>query len=79
MIGRSIERARLTGEPVHEEYRIRRVDGEERWVVSRGRPNLVGGERRQLMGVTIDVSDRKQGEDALRASEVRLAAAADAV
>ena len=61
------------------EYRLRRADGEYAWVFDRGVPrfrpdgSLVG-----YVGVTVDIDDRKQAEEALRASEDRLRAIIEA-
>lgn len=72
----AIERSR-SGEPLRIDYRILTADG-ERWLLSRGRPRLasVGGQE-SLMGVTLDISERKRKDEALRASEARLEAAAE--
>jgi PAS domain S-box-containing protein len=49
------------------EYRIVRPDGQVRWLVTRGRMfGCVSGQRLQLMGITADITGRKQGEEALR-------------
>jgi PAS domain S-box-containing protein len=75
----AVERSAHTGEPVNVEYRIT-LPGNDlvRWIVSRGRPQLrTTGEPEHLMGVSIDVTERKRGEEAHRASEARLAAGAD--
>jgi PAS domain S-box-containing protein len=74
----AIERSVNTGGPLQVDYRIVRDDGRVRWVSSRGRPRLAfTGEPERLMGVSIDISERKRGDEALRASEARLAAAAE--
>jgi PAS domain S-box-containing protein len=78
LVRSGIERSAQAGEPVNVEYRIRRADGRERWIASRGRPhfNSVGGPER-VMGVSIDITERKRAEEAYRASEARLAAGAE--
>jgi len=74
----AIERSARAGEPVNVEYRILVGDGRVRWIASRGRPRFTStGKPDRLMGVSIDVTERKRGEEAHRASEARLAAAAD--
>jgi PAS domain S-box-containing protein len=74
----AIERSAREGEPVNVDYRILTEDGGERWIVSRGRPQFTSlWEPDRLMGVSIDISERRRAQDALRASEARLAAGAD--
>jgi formate hydrogenlyase transcriptional activator len=67
------EKLRLTlegivqsGEDLSAEYRIVRPDGSIRCVVSRGRPYPAStGQSARLMGVSIDMTERKQAEQAL--------------
>ena len=60
------------------EYRIRLGDGRTRWIASRGRPQFApNGEPVRLMGVSMDITDRKRAEESFRASEARLEAGAD--
>jgi PAS domain S-box-containing protein len=61
------------------EYRIVRPDdGAERWLKSRGRPYFGAlGDPEFIMGVSIDITDQKINEIALRTSELRLAKGAD--
>ncbi len=75
----AIERSARAGEPVNVEYRIIHLgDGRVRWISSRGRPYLKStGEPERLMGISIDVTERKDREEASYASDARLAAAAD--
>jgi PAS domain S-box-containing protein len=75
----AIERSARTGEPVSVEYRIiRPSDGCVRWIASRGRPRLKPtGESESLTGLSIDITERKRNEDALRETEARLTAGAD--
>jgi PAS domain S-box-containing protein len=61
--------------PVVAEYRIRRGDGAERWVSSRGRTQLGPGDApERLTGSSVDVTDRRRAEEAHRVTEARLAA-----
>ena len=57
------------------EFRFRRHDGEYRWMRSEGHPRLgPGGAFLGYAGLTIDVTERKAAEQALRAQTNRLAA-----
>ncbi len=78
LVQQTIERSRNQPEMVNAQYRILRGDGCVRWVHSRGRPYFkADGEPERLMGVTIDITDRKHTEEASRASEARLASGVD--
>jgi PAS domain S-box-containing protein len=54
------------------EYRMRRYDGEYRWLLDRGVPRWDADESLAgFIGICVDVTLRKQADDALRASERR--------
>jgi len=54
------------------EYRLRRSDGEYRWLLDRGVPRWdADGSLAGFIGICVDVTLRKQADDALRASERR--------
>jgi len=55
------------------EYRLRRFDGEFRWIVDRGAPSFEpNGTFRGYVGVCIDITDRKRSEEALIAANEQL-------
>jgi formate hydrogenlyase transcriptional activator len=69
LVRSSIQRSRHERGPLSVEYRIVRPDGEVRWVASRGRVSFApSGEPETLTGVTIDITQRRQAEEALRES-----------
>jgi PAS domain S-box-containing protein len=58
------------------EYRLRRADGEWRWVLVRGVPVYGdGGGFEGYIGSCLDITERREAEEALRASREDLAAA----
>jgi PAS domain S-box-containing protein len=62
----TVEEAVRSGEDNGAEYRIVRPDGSIRWVLSRCRPYPAStGQSARLMGVSIDMTERKQVEQAL--------------
>ena len=59
--GESSSGSAHAGEPVSVEYRIVPGDGRTRWIVSRGRAQFTStGEPDRLMGVTVDITERKR-------------------
>ena len=60
------------GEPYQNTFRLRRTDGEWRWVQVRAVPvHHADGAVRGWVGANEDVTERRRAEDALRASEAR--------
>jgi len=63
----SYESKRATREPFAVEYRLRRHDGEYRWMLDMGRPLLdLEGEFAGYIGACFDIHDRKEAEERLR-------------
>ncbi|HEY1760591.1 MAG TPA: PAS domain S-box protein [Bryobacteraceae bacterium] len=63
---RSVERRM----PFATEARVQRADGEWRWVATQGEPRFSqGGDFLGHVGLSSDITDRKQAEEALRESE----------
>jgi len=64
---RSVEQATQTRGDFQEEYRIVHPDGTIKWMAARGRPYFKSsGEPERLMGVSVDISERRQMENQLR-------------
>lgn len=72
-------RARKRGELVTSRYQLRiiRKDGAERWIEYSGRVTELQ-ERQVVIGVALDITEAKVAEDALRDSEARFRALAEA-
>jgi len=60
-------------QPYQAEYRVNRADGSQRWVEAHGTAEFAGeGKQRRairFVGTVVDITARKQAEQALRASE----------
>jgi len=66
-VRRSVEQAARTRGDFREEYRIVHPDGAIRWMAARGRPYFnQAGEPERLMGVSVDISERKEMEAQLQ-------------
>jgi len=78
LVQRSLERAVHAYEPVNIEYRIRIGDGSTRWISSRGRPHSTpAGEVDRVMGISMDITERRRTEQEFRTAKARLAQAAE--
>lgn len=65
-------RATVTTPEVSYRFRIKRKDGQVRWIEARSRTVFdTKGEPEQLIGVNIDISDQMLADEALRESELR--------
>ena len=66
-VRRAIERSIAERRDYQIEYRITTPAGEERWIEARGRPALLlGGGVEGMVGVTLDITERKTMEETLR-------------
>ncbi|MEI6396337.1 MAG: PAS domain S-box protein, partial [Verrucomicrobiota bacterium] len=58
--------------PFHIEYRLRRHDGEYRWILDSGTPRYdVGGDFAGYIGSCTDITENKRAQEALRAETIR--------
>jgi PAS domain S-box-containing protein len=77
MIGELIRKTIATGEMIVVDFPLRATDGTVIWVETRGHAVQVDGVYSRLRGLSIDITDRKQNEEALATSEARYRIVAD--
>ncbi|HWV44453.1 MAG TPA: PAS domain S-box protein, partial [Nitrospira sp.] len=69
----STEQALDEGREIEEEYRIIRPDGHLRWLAGKGRTYKgEDGHPIRMIGIALDITERKRTEEALRSTETRL-------
>ncbi len=77
-VGHAVREAMRTHSPYAAEFRILWSDGTVRWVAARGNfyysPD---GEPERMLGMAVDITDRKRADEALRESEERFRLVAD--
>jgi len=72
-LSRTVDDAKLKCEPFSAEFRVVRPDGSTRWVVSRGEFDYNGDSQpRRMRGMAVDVTERKEVQERLEASQNRL-------
>ena len=75
-VGRMVAAARQSREPYAAEFRVVRRDGVVRWVTARGKFYYgADGEAVRMLGMALDITERKQIEDALKTSEEKFSKA----
>ena len=76
---RAIQQASETNEGFNEEFRVVWRDGTTHWLRSRGGYcYAANGERQRMVGISVDITERKLAEETLRKSEERFRQAAQA-
>jgi PAS domain S-box-containing protein len=74
-IEEAIRKTLQEGGEYQEEYRVRHLDGQIRWLCAAGRCQFDNaGRPERMMGAAVDITDRKQAEDNLRQAmeEIRM-------
>ena len=69
---RKTEQSVAGGQEFVHEYRVVRPDGTTRWVYNRSQVRRAGGQPTSVVGVVADVTERKEADEKVRASEERL-------
>jgi formate hydrogenlyase transcriptional activator len=65
-VHQAVQKALQSGENLHCDYRVVLSDGSIRWVAARGKRHIAStGEPDRLMGVSVDITERKKAEAAL--------------
>ena len=66
----AVQQAASSASELNTEWRVNHPEGEERWLMSRGRPvRDAEGRPTRFIGIVMDITDQKRAELALKASE----------
>ncbi len=69
---KAVEDARQSREPFIAEFRVLHLDGTVRWITERGQFYYgANGDAVRMLGMAVDITERKQAEQALREGEER--------
>jgi diguanylate cyclase (GGDEF)-like protein/PAS domain S-box-containing protein len=70
----SLQRALGTGEDYYERFRVPIAQGEDRWILARGRVIFEPGSPQRMLGINMDVTEVATAQEALVSSELRFRA-----
>ena len=72
LVWKAVADARQNREPFIAEFRVLRLDGTVRWITERGQFYYgANGDAVRMLGMAVDITERKQAEQVLRESEER--------
>ena len=76
LVGKAVADARQSRKPYAAEFRILRPDGMVRWITGRGQFYYdANGEAERMLGMSVDITERKLAEEALKKSEEKFSKA----
>jgi len=76
LVGKAVADARKSRKPYAAEFRVVRLDGSVRWLTARGQFYYdANGEPERMLGMSVDITERKHAEEALKKSEEKFATA----
>jgi PAS domain S-box-containing protein len=76
LVAKAIADAKQSREPYTAEFRVFRADGAVRWITGRGKfYYAANGDAERMFGMAVDITERKQVEEALKKSEEKFSKA----
>ncbi len=76
MVGKAVADARQNRKPYFAEFRVVRPDGVVRWITARGQFHYdANGDAERMLGMSADITERKQAEESLKKSEEKFSTA----
>jgi PAS domain S-box-containing protein len=76
IVWKAVAEARHSRQPYAAEFRVVRIGGSVRWITARGEFRYAGnGDAIQMLGMAVDITERKQMEEALKKSEEKFSKA----
>ena len=76
LVGKAVADARQSRKPYAAEFRVVRPDGTVRWITARGQFYYdANGEAERMLGMAVDITERKLAEEALKKSEEKFSKA----
>jgi PAS domain S-box-containing protein len=76
LVGKAVADARQSGKPYVAEFRVVRPDGIVRWITARGQFFYdANGDAERMLGMSVDITERKHAEEALKKSEEKFSKA----
>ena len=76
LVWKAVAAARQSRKPYAAEFRVVRLDGAVRWITARGQfYYAANGDAERMLGMSVDITERKHAEEALKKSEEKFSKA----